>query len=412
MQRIFRILLAFFFMSILTSTAAELPLGIWRGVLKTQGKEIPFNFTVEQGKTKNYTVIIHNAEERLRLDEVTVKSDSVQIVMGVFESEIRAKLVGKKLIGVWKKQHPTRPYELPFEAEAGVNTRFEVPAEEEITNENVDGTYAVDFKDKQGGLTKAVGVFKQTGHKVTGTFLTTTGDYRYLEGNFHTGTLRLSCFDGSHAYLFEAQFSTVNNQKTLTGNFWAGKSGHETWTATFDPNAKLPEASSITGMKPGKDRLDFTFPDLQGKPVSLSDARFKNKVVVVQLLGSWCPNCMDETAYLAPFYKANKQKGLEIVGLGYEYSPEFDKAKARLEKLKARFQIEYPLLVAGTADKTAAAQGLSSLKSVEAFPTTIIIDKKGKVREVHTGFSGPGTGKYYEEWKASFEKQIAALLVE
>ena len=158
--------------------------------------------------------------------------------------------------------------------------------------------------------------------------------------------------------------------------------------------------------------MSFTFPNAEGKNVSLSDERYKDKVVLLQLLGTWCPNCRDETAFYTEQYAKYKNDGLEIIGLAFENAPDLAGAKPALERYKKHFDMEYELLYAGTADKKAAAEVLPQLKEVKAFPTTLFIDRSGKVRRVHTGFNGPATGKVYEAYRKSFERFVEGLLEE
>ncbi|HEY0900251.1 MAG TPA: TlpA disulfide reductase family protein, partial [Sphingobacteriaceae bacterium] len=220
-----------------------------------------------------------------------------------------------------------------------------------------------------------------------------------------------SCFDGSHAYLFTGKLE--DNNTISNGKFYSGYSYIENWTAKRDDQAILPDAYSLTALKPGHEKINFSFPNLNGKQVSLDDPQFKNKVVVVQFFGSWCPNCMDETAYLAPFYKKYKDRGVEVVGLAYERSTDFEKAKKNIERLKNRFNVTYNLLVTGYSnDKEEVAKSLPMLNQFVAFPTAIILDKKGKVRRIHTGFSGPGTGEHYTNFVREFESTIESLLKE
>ena len=174
----------------------------------------------------------------------------------------------------------------------------------------------------------------------------------------------------------------------------------------------MADPYSFSKLKDGYTSVEFTFPDLNGNKVSLSDPKFKDKVVIVSILGSWCPNCLDETAYLSPWYKANKDRGVEIIGLAFERKNDFDFAKRTLSRLKERFDIRYDILFAGQSGTESASKALPALNGISAFPTTIFIDKKGKVRKVHTGFSGPATGKFYEEFKTDFNKLIDSLLAE
>jgi len=259
--------------------------------------------------------------------------------------------------------------------------------------------------------TVAVGEFQQNGSTLTGTFLTSTGDYRFLEGTLADGKLFLSGFNGASAVLFTADIADSTN--IINGKLYSGYSGMKNWTAVKDAKAMLPDAYSLTGLKPGIRKINFSFPGLNGEQVSLSDERFRNKVIVVQFLGTWCPNCMDETAFLSPFYKKYREKGLEVIGLAYERTKDFDRSKKNLDHLKERFDVEYPLLITGyTNNKDEVMRSIPMLNDFRAFPTTILIGRKGEVRKVHTGFSGPGTGIHYEKYTKEFTKTIEELLAE
>jgi len=129
-------------------------------------------------------------------------------------------------------------------------------------------------------------------------------------------------------------------------------------------------------------------------------------------MGSWCPNCVDEAAFLAPWYKENKARGVEIVALSFERKDDLDFARTRISKFVKRFDIAYDILFAGLADKSQASEKLPALNRVLSFPTTILIDRKGNVRKIHTGFSGPATGEYYQEFIRHFNEDVTTLLNE
>jgi thiol-disulfide isomerase/thioredoxin len=377
--------------------------GIWRATIKMQGQELPFNFEVDKKDGKQVIYII-NGEERLLLDEIRFFKDSVQIPLHVFDAYIIAKVGEKHLQGEFVKNTPKNDYHLAFSAEHGVKYRFADQSTPPTTN--FSGKWETYFLKDNGDSTKAVGVFEQKGNLLFGTFLTPSGDYRYLEGIVEGNTFKLSTFDGEHLYIFKA----VSQDGVLKGEFFSGKSSLRKWVATLNPKASLPDPNTMTFLKEGYDKFDFSFPDIYGNKVSPSDEKFKNKVVVIQILGSWCPNCMDETAFIANYYKKNKKKDIAIIGLAFERSPIFDESKKRVEKLIKRFDIQYDMLVAGTQENASAA--LPMLNKVAAFPTTIFIDKKGNVRKIHTGFAGPGTGAYYEELTEDFKNYIDKLLRE
>jgi peroxiredoxin len=383
--------------------------GTWRGVLTIANRELPFQLEVATSPAGAPIAWLINGEERLLLDSIQVSGDSVNIPLHIFDADLRAHINDQEdgLKGEWIRYNLKRPFRVAFSAQLGQQHRFD--KDPEPASFSYTGKWEVVFSHPNGKAEKAIGVFSQKGNQLQGTFLSATGDYRYLDGQVNGQLLQLSTFDGANAYLFRAR---PKAKDVLEGQFFYGPDGMSTWTARRNDQAVLPAADTLTYLKPGYERLSFTFPNLAGKPVSLADPKYQGKVVVVQLMGSWCPNCMDETAFLAPFYRQHRHRGLEIIGLAYEQSPEFAQAKKRLDRLKERFDVDYDLLVAGVRDNEAAARTLPMLNHVLAFPTTIIIDKQGVVRKIHTGFSGPGTGKYYEAFVADFERTINKLLQE
>ncbi len=402
--------LLLFFIAVTANAQGNLKTGVWRGVLKTAtGKEVPFNFEVYDTAGHQQLSII-NGNERLKVLDVKSIGDSVFIKMPLFDSEFRLKREAGNLKGRWIKHLGDRDASMNFTATADTKWRFFKDTLKPAFD--ITGRWATIFGEVKSGKNQPIGEFKQAGTKLTGTFLSTTGDYRYLEGVVKGNKIFLSCFDGGHAYLFTGEITdatTISN-----GKFYAGFSGLEKWTALKNENARLPDAYSLTTLKPGYKKLNFTFKDITGNNVSLTDSRFKNKVVIVQILGSWCPNCMDETNFLVNnYYKRYRTRGVEIVGLAYERTTDFSKSQKTLQQLKMRFNIPYPLLITGFTDKKGdAAKSLPMLTSVVGFPTTIIIDKKGDVRKIHTGFSGPGTGVYYTQFIEEFDKLTDKLLEE
>ena len=388
----------------------SLQTGIWRATLKTQsGEEIPFNFEITDSAEQKLLDII-NGKERFRVNEISTLSDSVIIQMPLFDSEFRAVLKNETLSGQWINHFGDSDEVMQFNAQKGESWRFF--KDNTTTNADISGRWSVTFNTLNNQSSYAsVGEFTQENGRVFGTFLTTTGDYRFLEGTVSDHTLYLSCFDGSHAYLFTGKL--LNDSTITEGKFYSGLSSVETWTANKDDKAILPDAYSITDLKPGYDKIDFSFPGLDGKKVSLSDQKFKNKIVLVQFFGSWCPNCMDETAYLTSFHKKYQEKGVEIVALAYERTKDFERSRKNIARLRDRFSVPYDMLVTGfTKDKIEVSKSLPMLKQFMAFPTLMIIDKNGKIRKIHTGFSGPGTGSHYADFVKEFEQTIDDLLSE
>lgn len=380
---------------------AELKTGIWRGIIEMQGQQLPFSFEVTKEQS-GYKVYLKNAEEKLVQDEVTITGDSVKITMLIFDIELRAKINGDKLKGFYIKNYDP-DFKLPFYATQGEDYRFVKSSEVTV---NFSGKYELKFDD--GKETYAsVGIFNQEGNHVIGTFLTPTGDYRYLEGNVVGEELMLSTFDGNHAFLFSASFKG----DSLKGDFYSGKKSHETFKGIKNEKAAMPDAESLTYLKEGFDKINFSFPDVEHNMISPSDEKYEGKVLILQIFGTWCPNCMDETKFLTQWYKDNRDRGVEILGLAYERKDDFDYASSRVKKMKEKLGVPYDFVIAGTNDKEKAAETLPMLNKVIAFPTTVFIGRDGKVKHIRTGFEGPGTGVYYENFKERFNQVVNELLV-
>ncbi|RRB12611.1 peroxiredoxin family protein [Larkinella knui] len=372
--------------------------GFWRGTFAVaNGNEAPFNFEL-----KGPTAWLLNGSERFELKGVTQKGDSLFLPVDIYDAVLKAKIEnGKALSGIFKRLNTATPDPgIPFRAEFGQRYRFtEKPAAASVS---LQGKWDVTI-----GKTGTVGVFSQTGSKITGTFLTTTGDYRYLEGSVEGDEFALSAFSGSSPSLIKGKIS--GNELTAE---WITARGVQPVKGTRNAQAALPDAYTLTKSKDGVP-FNFTFPDaFTGKPVSLNDPKYKGKVVVVTILGSWCPNCLDETAFLAPWFRANRRRGVEIIGLAFERKNDPAFAKTRLEALKKRFGVEYDLLFAGQADKQYASSVLPALSEVLSFPTTIYINRQGEVTKIHTGYTGPATGAYYEEFVKEFNADLDQLLKE
>lgn len=384
--------------------------GDWRAVLTLPGGELPFTLRIEEGSSGLAAVAV-NGEEQARFDSVRVEASQVVLRFDVYDSELRAELSpdGALLTGEWWKAGRTR---LPFAATLGDSRRFLPGADAgKGSAPSVAGAWSAVFKRKRGDES-ARGEFSQTGERVRGTFLTPTGDHRYLEGDFQDGALRLSAFDGGHAFLYSARQQADGR---LEGEFWSGSGAAVPWTARSVASSGhdgLSDAFSQAGLTNPEGRLRFTFPDLEGRPVSLTDERFRGKVVVVNLFGSWCPNCNDEAPLLAGWQRRHRDRGLQIVGLAYEETgdPEADRRSVRV--FARHHGLEYPLLLAGLSNREAAAKTLPDFMGLFAFPTTVFIGRDGRVRKIHSGFAGPGTGAHHQKLVAELDALVESLLEE
>ncbi|MDO6808028.1 TlpA disulfide reductase family protein [Zobellia galactanivorans] len=383
----------------------ELSEGVWRGKLSVmEGEKLPFNFLVER-EDDAYKMQIYNASEVIVVDEIELKGDSIRIHPPVFEGYISGTFTPERIDGDFRIESLDRV--VPFEASFGETERFSTKKNADV---NVSGIWETEFTPVDLEAYMGKGIFAQDGNKVTGTFRTTTGDYRYLEGVVTGDSLKLSAFDGAHAFLFTAQVT----DSSLNGVFYSGNHSKETFVGKRNEGFELPPADSLTFLKKGYDKFSFSFPDIDGTMVSSEDERFKNKVVIVQILGSWCPNCLDETKFYVNYLRDHNLKNLEVVGLAFEYAKTKEGAIKSIERLKQRIGVNYPILLAqyGSSDKDMAQKKLPMLNRLLSYPTTIFIDKEGKVRHIHTGFNGPATGEKYIEFHKEFDTLLHELLSE
>jgi thiol-disulfide isomerase/thioredoxin len=375
---------------------------IWRGAFTVSENEIPFLFEVKE-KT-GASIFLINGIDRFQVKNISYRNDSVFIPFDLYDAVLQCKIENNTLRGKLIKTASGKINEVPFRAEYGNTNRF--PVRSENSKFSLSGTWDITMGEDISAE-KTVGIFDTKNSILTVSILTTTGDYRFLEGVVHEKNFELSAFGGSTPYLLKGEFTSDH---AFSGEFITPR---KTTKIKGIRNAKAasPDAFQITRLKDGSSTIKFSFPNIDGKKVSLTDPAYREKVVIVTILGSWCPNCLDENKFLAEWYKTNHQRGVEIIGLGFERKSDFESARKSLSTLKNRLGIEYEILFAGQVGPD-AAQALPQLNGIASFPTTIFIDKKGNVRKIHSGFSGPATGKFFEEFKTEFNSLIDSLLLE
>jgi len=380
-----------------------IPEGTWRGVFhQANGTEVPFNFEVKGKTTATGKIYLLNGDEHFETGQISQKGDSLFVPFDQFDNEFALKIGDKQLSGVLRKKDRSGRA-TPVDATFGETFRFADNGEKPTAD--ISGTYDVVFKSRgDGDGEKKVGLFKQKGSKLYATFLSITGDSRFLEGVVQGNKFYLSSFIGSSAGYYTGTFDASGQ---LTGS-----SGGQQFTATKNAAAALPDPYKLTYLKDGYTSFDFSLPDVEGNKVSLKDEKFKNKVVIVTIGGTWCPNCIDEAGFVAPWYKKNKSRGVEVVGVQFERKTDAAYVKTAMENFKKRFGIEYTEVFGGLADKKAVAASFPALNTFLSFPTILFIDKKGNVAKIYTGFTGPATGIYYKQFIKEFNDEVDHLLKE
>jgi peroxiredoxin len=382
--------------------------GLWRVTLALPGGDLPFGLELARSADGKLTATLLNGSERSKLTDIRQQDAQLELGMPGYQNRLIATIQGDLLSGeVAMVRKEGELQHIPLRARRNQSHRFFASPMQ--GGAQAGGRWAVKFTESDGKTYAAVGEFQQQGSNVSGTFLTGTGDHRYLSGEVRGQDLYLATFDGGHAFLYRAQFKKPDR---IEGTFWSGLHSVETFVAERNDAASLGDAENVTRVRHAATRLKFRFPDVDGKMVSLSDARFKGKAVIVTLAGSWCPNCHDEAAYLAPLYRQWRERGVEIVTLMFERFGDFAQAATATRTFRQQFGIDYPTLIAGVSDKDDAASKLPELNGVFAFPTTLFIGRDGTVRSIHTGFSGPATGAHYQALQRDFAARVEALLSE
>lgn len=374
--------------------------------LELGSTSLPFLFSLMNGDSGSVSMQISNASENIDVTDIVIRRDSMIIRMPLFDSEFIGLLAADSVYtGYWHNYLKGPDYRIPFRAKAGNSPRFPVTE----NSSSAAGRWKAVFSPGAPESYNAIGVFEQDNRGVVvGTFLTETGDYRFLEGVATADSLMLSCFDGSHAFLFKARIS----KDSLSGRFWSGTHWQEAWAAQRDSSFMLRDPDSLTALREGYDMVDFSFPDTEGRTWSTSDPGVSGKPLLVHIMGSWCPNCVDETRLLKEAYAKYHERGLEIVAIGFEKYEDQNRAMQALLRFKDRLQVPYPILLGGAASKERASAKLPFLNHLISYPTCIFIGRDRRVRRIRTGFYGPGTGAHYEQYRKSLDSFLESLVEE
>jgi thiol-disulfide isomerase/thioredoxin len=354
------------------------------------------------------SVVFINGEERLTATVRFLSQDSLHIIMPYFETGFQARIGqgGNRLDGRWYN-YAKEDYFIPFSAQSGLTDRFCSDASETEISHN---RYEIHFSPESVDHYPALGLFKvEPSGVVLGTFATETGDYRFLQGGVCEGRLQLSCFDGSHAFLFNANLS---GDSLIDGQFYSGNHWNEPWQGRVNPNYELRDPYTLTEVI-DTSALGLTrFIMENGSNLTLNEVRTPGEVSIIQIMGSWCPNCLDESRFFKSLYEEYHSMGLSILPLSFESSAEVGPAYAAIHKLERDLDLPFPIYLGGSRKKSSASEAIPALNHVMSFPTTIFIDRQGKVRQVHTGFYGPSTGAYYDRYMEMAHALIRTMLSE
>jgi thiol-disulfide isomerase/thioredoxin len=383
------------------------PLGMYRAVVQVDGGDLPFGLELarEDGAVVAYLV---NGPERVRATDVRLDGGTLAIQMPGYQQRIDAAWRDERFEGTLQLLRPRAVIrELRFVAIPGQDWRF-FP-KPDAAPMDFSGRWALTYSAEDGTQSRAIAELRQEGHVVTGTVLRPSGDDRYIAGEARGDTLFLSRFDGGTAYLYLAR---LRGDGVLSGDQWTGGGSHDTFTGRRDPAATLDDPAARSALKASAQRLEFSFPDVDGKLHAFPGESHRGKVVLITVGGSWCPNCHDEAVFLKELLAGRRERGLEVIQLMFERTLDFASQAKAARDFTAKFAIDYPVLVAGTTADDDLLNKLPQIEAFKAYPTLFAIDRKGVVRAVHTGFLGPATGDAHERQNRELTALVDALLDE
>ena len=380
------------------------PAGSWRAALDLAGGELRFGIEL-RSRGGAFEGRLCNGNKCQAFSSIHVRGDSVVLEMADYAAAITARLAGDSLTGAYRNVGNRGPRVIPFRAGRGAWPTVRGPAR---LLGRWDASWIGDF-----GTSPRVIELRNGAAGLEGTIISNTGDYGHFAGTAKGDSFAIAHFDGSYVYLLTGALGGAGAAPdTLRGVFHAGLRSQTQWIAvrsTGKPHLKtVTENTQADTTQPFK----FAFPDLEGRVVTEQDPRFRGKVVVVDVFGTWCPTCHDAAPELVRLYRKYHARGLEVVGLAYEVSGDTAVDRRQVRRYREKFGVPFTLLLAGINDTEAAAATLPQLQGFTSFPTTIFLGRDGKVRRIHAGYYGPATGAQHAKQVRAWEAEVERLLAE
>jgi thiol-disulfide isomerase/thioredoxin len=396
-------------MKILTAVALVLaPLsvaqslaGIWDATVKVKDLEVPFRFEIS-GNGSKISASFFNGDARFTSSSGNFSNGALTINWDYTASKLEATVHDGMIEGKYFRSGRDAKTVYPFQAKPFTPsplTTEDVPS--------IAGLWVIPLASDKGEAAWQF-IVRQSGPEVTAAILRIDGDTGALQGTYKNGKFVLSHFSGARPSVFEVKLLADGSLDIL-------QNGKTKMTAVRSSEARakgLPEPtdpSKHTSVKDPTKPFTFAFNDLNGKLVTNDDARFQGKVVLIDIMGSWCPNCHDETPFLTELYRKYRSRGLEIVALSFEEADQLQDP-VRLRAFVKKYGIEYTVLMGGDWEQASAK--LTQAVNWNAWPTTFFVGRDGLVRGAHAGFPSSGSGELFTKAKEEFEANVEKLLSE
>lgn len=378
------------------------PDGTWRAALDLAGGPLKFRieFATRDGALSADLCNADSCQPFSSVAWLGESGDSLVLELGDYAAAIRARVGRDSLIGFYRNVGNRGPRTIPFRAAPGTWPVEPPPAA-------LVGRWDATFNPVERPSPRVLD-FRRTARGLEGTIVSNSGDYGLFWGHAQADSFSMAHFDGSFVYMLSGRLEG----DTLRGIFHAGLRTQTPLVAvrsTGRPHLTQP-ADVVRADTSAPFR--FAFPSIDGRMVTSDDERFRGKVVIVEILGTWCPTCHDAAPTVASLHRRYQDRGLEVVGLAYEVTGDSATDGALVRRFRDKFGVTFPLLLAGVNDGESPGATQPQLSGPIAFPTTIFLDRTGRVRRVHSGFYGPATGPAHDALQREFAELVEALLAE
>jgi thiol-disulfide isomerase/thioredoxin len=389
-------------MALATVARADPLAGLWDGEIKYDDIVVEFPFELS-GSGRNVSGSFFNGDERVTSTHGTRTGDALVLEFADYATQLNAReqdgvlrgTYGNKLIGIHEVE--LRRHRRSSTSGSGAP--------------DISGLWTLPFESPKGEHAWRF-IVRQHRSQVTASILRVDGDTGVLTGRYEDGQFVLNHFDGGRPL----RVTIVPRQDAELDVMLRGPHAPTQTLTAFRPTEAraqgLPSPSVFTGhttMKNPNEPLRFSFPDLSGKLVSSSDPQFAGKVLLVNITGSWCPNCHDEAPFLVEMYRRYHSLGLEVVALDFEEEEQFSNP-TRLPAFIKHYGIDYTYLLAGLTSELAAK--IPQAERLNAWPTTFFVGRDGRVRTIHTGFAAPASGAFHTQLRQEFAGTVERLLAE
>ena len=374
--------------------------GLWRATVDVGGGVIPFRLALKESAGTLEGHFFDGTRSINPSSAGSIDHGKLRLDFASYGAFLEATVDGDRLDGIYARDGDKLPIHAVRAAEDVVPSSGGVP--------DISGEWIIPYASQKGETAWRL-IIHQTGSALEASILRIDGDTGTLDGTYAAGAFHVSHYAGERAAKLDITPATDGSLSLVLTD----SSGPMSLKALRPQQAQAQGATPSdptqhTRLRNPDEALAFAFPDLHGQPVSNTDARFKGKVVLVNLMGSWCPNCHDEAPFLGQLYAKYRERGLEIVALDFELTPAQVSNPARVRAFIDRYQIKYPVLLAGLRKEVATQ--LPQAVNLNAWPTTFFVGRDGKVHSVHVGFTSPGSGQRDTEMRAAITQEIETLL--